>query len=133
MAKISKKQKIKELHKKYKGELSEYIYRWSENLTEEKIDEIFWNEHKPENVETEIIKTITERGEWIMQEYDDKMDVINGQLNGVSQKIATTTNKEDLQIYQQQYMMFMLMKLSIQEEEQIRFLLNIENSLSMGF
>ena len=68
-----------------------------------------------------------------MQEYDDKMDVINGQLNGVSQKIATTTNKEDLQIYQQQYMMFMLMKLSIQEEEQIRFLLNIENSLSMGF
>ena len=63
MAKISKKQKIKELHKKYKGELSEYIYRWSENLTEEKIDEIFWNEHKPENVETEIIKTITERGE----------------------------------------------------------------------
>ena len=68
-----------------------------------------------------------------MQEYDDKMDVINGQLNGVSQKIATTTNKEDLQIYQQQYMMFMLMKLSIQEEEQIRFLLNIENLLSMGF
>jgi hypothetical protein len=54
MSKKSKESKISELEKSYRGALTEFIYKWNESLSGDKIIEAFWAVNEPEEVEIKL-------------------------------------------------------------------------------
>lgn len=57
MVKKTKEKKIKELKDKYKGALTEFIYKWFLKLNSEEEDEIFWKNNTPEDVEKQLLES----------------------------------------------------------------------------